>query len=369
MEMAWRNESVDIESWVKQYAMRRYGNISDPSIAANLQAAWSKLYQCCYANHDFSWLFKSRVETAPSVTMGSNDWSEFPDTTIMLEALGLLLSAHDLKGMDEVGPYRYDVVDITRQAVNNLFSDVQVMLGLAYQKWQFRNENSTIEFMHIVDVMYEMIADLDQLLASNENFLLGRWIENARNSATPEASDLYEFNARNQVTMWGYHQNIEDYASKQWAGLVGDYYMKRWKLLGGLALACLINGSHLDFKAYENERFVLESEWGMENKKYPMAPTGKSLDIAFNLYEKYVLVQGSQMTYKELPDREFFMIDDYIFLFEADYKPWTRNMNQLMYLCNINPTCVGFTSTGVVYNGTSVIVRAPGVSLYLKQDI
>lgn len=367
MEMAWRNETVNVESWVKQYAMRRYGNISDPSIAANLQTAWGILHQCCYV-HDFSWTFKSHVETAPAITMGSSDWNEFPNTTSMVEALGLLLSAHDLRDMDRIGPYEYDVVDIMRQAITNLFSDVQVMFGLAYQKWQFRNENSTVEFMQIVDTMLEMIADLDKLLASNENFLLGKWIEDARNSVQREAKDRYEFNARNQVTMWGYHENIEDYASKQWAGLVGDYYMRRWKLFTGLMQACLINGSHLDFNAYENERYVLENEWGMEHKEYRTKPEGKSLDIAFELYEKYISVQGSQVTYKEVEDSEFNVNGRHICLFGANYKPWTRNMNQLRYLCDINPTCVGFTSSGVVYNGTGTIIKSPTVTLYLKQS-
>ena len=98
--------------------------------------------------------------------------------------------------------------------------------------------------------------------------------------------------------MWGYHENIEDYASKQWAGLVGDYYMRRWKLFTGLMSACLINGSHLDFTAYETERYALENEWGMEHKEYPTRPSGRTLDIAFDLYEKYIAVQGSQVTYK-----------------------------------------------------------------------
>ena len=365
--MAWRNVSVDVESWVKQYAMRRYGRINDPTVATNLQMAWSILHQCCYV-HDFSWSFKSRVETAPAITMGSNDWDAFPNTTGMVEALGLLLSAHDVKEMDKIGPYLYDIVDIMRQAITNLFSDVQAMFGLAYQKWQFRNENSTTEFMHITDAMLEMITDLDKLLASNENFLLGKWIEGARDSVKREVKDLYEFNARNQVTMWGYHENIEDYASKQWAGLVGDYYMRRWKLFTEVTLACLTNGSHLDFNAYENERYALENAWGMEHKEYPAKPKGNSLDIAFDLYEKYISVQGSQTTYKEVQDSEFDVNGHYICLFGANYKPWTRNVNQLMYLCDINPTCVGFTSSGVVYNGTSSIIESPTVTLYWKQN-
>jgi hypothetical protein len=33
-----------------------------------------------------------------------------------------------------------------------------------------------------------------------------------------------------QITLWGPDGNILDYASKQWAGLVGDYYASRWQV-------------------------------------------------------------------------------------------------------------------------------------------
>ena len=55
--------------------------------------------------------------------------------------------------------------------------------------------------------------------------LLGRWIEMARAwGQTPAEKDLMEFNARNLVTLWGPRGEIADYASKQWSGLIADYY-------------------------------------------------------------------------------------------------------------------------------------------------
>lgn len=52
--------------------------------------------------------------------------------------------------------------------------------------------------------IFDFFDDLDALLGSNENFLLGLWIRDARALSTnPELQDFYEFNARNQVTLWG----------------------------------------------------------------------------------------------------------------------------------------------------------------------
>ena len=305
------------------------------------------------------------MERAPIISMDNGYWIGYQDTTTMVDALGLLLSSYNNSKLKDVGPYQYDVVDITRQAITNLFTDVHVMFGLAYKKYQYSGQNSSLEFIQITNTMLEMIADLDRLLASNENFLLGKWIKDARSSVKDASKDLYEFNARNQITMWGYQQNIEDYASKQWGGLVGDYYMRRWKLLIEFMLDSIMKGTELDFDAYEKERFLLESSWGQEHTNYPTEATGNSLLIAYELYNKYVSVQDSSVTYKVFPNTSMEL--DGLGLFGYNYVAWTNNVNQLKFLCNINPTCVGFNSVGIGYNSTGPITSAWTVTLYLKE--
>lgn len=45
---------------------------------------------------------------------------------------------------------------------------------------------------------------LDQLLASDSHFLLGKWIADAKRLAkNPSDKKLFEYNARNQITIWG----------------------------------------------------------------------------------------------------------------------------------------------------------------------
>lgn len=60
--------------------------------------------------------------------------------------------------------------------------------------------------------------------------MLGPWVAAARAAATsPAEADLLEFNARNQVTLWGPGAggpSIVDYARKQWGGLVRSYYLQ-----------------------------------------------------------------------------------------------------------------------------------------------
>lgn len=52
--------------------------------------------------------------------------------------------------------------------------------------------------------MVQILKDMEQLLASESHFLLGNWIESAKAKAkTSDESDLYEWNARTQISVWG----------------------------------------------------------------------------------------------------------------------------------------------------------------------
>ena len=113
------------------------------------------------------------------------------------------------------------------------------------------------------EVVLEIIGDMDQLLSSDINFLLGIWIEGARNSvSSPSAKDLYEFNARNQITLWGYNESeIDDYASKAWGGLVADYYLPRWKLFMDTLQGAVSSRTPANFTAYRKKRLAIEEAW------------------------------------------------------------------------------------------------------------
>jgi len=57
--------------------------------------------------------------------------------------------------------------------------------------------------------MLNVLLDVDTLLATDEHFLLGVWLESAKNMSTSEQERrLYEYNARNQITLWGPDGNV-----------------------------------------------------------------------------------------------------------------------------------------------------------------
>ena len=62
---------------------------------------------------------------------------------------------------------------------------------------------------HYSTALLDLLVSVDKLLATDEHFLLGIWLESARNVATGEREQrLYEYNARNQLTLWGPDGNV-----------------------------------------------------------------------------------------------------------------------------------------------------------------
>ncbi len=76
---------------------------------------------------------------------------------------------------------------------------------------------------------------LDNLLRTNEFFLLGRWLSYvpAWSSSPAELAQL-NYDARSILTTWGDRRaseaGLHEYANRDYAGLTSDYYAPRWKL-------------------------------------------------------------------------------------------------------------------------------------------
>ncbi|CAL9765498.1 unnamed protein product, partial [Musa acuminata subsp. burmannicoides] len=106
---------------------------------------------------------------------------------------------------------RYDLVDLTRQALAKYANKVFLKIIEGYQLSNLKQV--TIYSQHFLD----LVKDLDMLLSCHDGFLLGPWLESAKRlSRDPEQEQQFECNARTQVTMW--FDNTETEAS-----LLRDY--------------------------------------------------------------------------------------------------------------------------------------------------
>lgn len=91
-----------------------------------------------------------------------------------------------------------------------------------------------------------LLLGIDALLSQHPTLRLDRWLDFASKAAvTPEQKKQYEMNARRIVTIWG--PPVDDYAARIWSGLVGRYYLGRWKNY----YASRTSGHSFDMAAWE----------------------------------------------------------------------------------------------------------------------
>lgn len=358
--MGWSKDKVDVDKWLHYYSSRRYGGYSKLT-----EEAWAVLKTSAYS-YGWSGSIKSVVDRGPAFGMSVD--TRF-NVTGLVRAWELLYRAVTSKQVEStVGPYQYDIVDIGRQCLVDLFYDIYRMFQISYDKYDINGVNTTSELLPLMDGLLELLNDLDRYLNTDTNFLLGHWIADARNSA-PDGSPAYvrdniEFNARNQITMWGPNQNIEDYASKEWAGLVGGYYYPRWKLFLSQVVGAVSKGVNFNSIVYRDERFQLESEFSYSlSPTFPVQPSGDVMVVATELLKKYV-PDNAVDEFTAKPDTDMNGHD----LFGGK-GPWTRDTRQVAYLCLLQPSCLGFNSEGIMMDTSGPLVLSPGVTMFLKKDL
>eukprot|EP00750_Incisomonas_marina_P001454 INCI1126.1.p1 GENE.INCI1126.1~~INCI1126.1.p1 ORF type:complete len:299 (+),score=55.38 INCI1126.1:429-1325(+) len=194
--------------------------------------------------------------------------------------------------LGEVASFQFDLVDVARSVIAANFSAGWTQYQAAFAAG-LRNET-----LPLGQKLLSVIDDYDTLLSSNGHFMLGRWIQFARNSipgATSSQQDWLEFNARNQITLWGPHGEINDYAKKEWGGLVRDYYRARYELLFTLADQSLSSNTSWS-SAYFNQLLLqqVEEPWSNATNAFPSTPEHDLLEILPALHQKYVSPPFSQ---------------------------------------------------------------------------
>ena len=343
--MGWRSEKVDVLPWLDQYAARRYGNWT-PAV----HEVWRLLVSGAYSNY-WGGYTHSFVVLRPKTSLG-------PDTRFrpgdVLQAWKVLSTAVLNRELDPtIGPLRYDLVDFGRQVLVNLFADVYTLHRTALIQFNSTHLSSRVsELSMLSTMMLDIIDDLDALLSSDTNFLLGHWLTEARLSAadntTEDVLNLIEFNARNQITRWGPNGNIEDYAAKEWAGLITSYYKQRWEIyIEWVNNATTDKGIALNTTYLDEPLTLFENDWNHQVEFFPIVPTGDPIDLTAKYLLKYTKDQNYiNGEYAMMYDTEFIPGD---LLYGQPVTLWTDNYEQFVWLCELHPDCIGFSYPPVAF--------------------
>ena len=131
---------------------------------------------------------------------------------------------------------------------------------------------------------------MEAITGTNENFLLGKWIKDARSWGVTEAEqDYYEWNARTIVTIWQPYPEggLRDYAGKQWNGLFSGYYKPRWQLFINHLSKSLKGNTPFNPKEFDKEVRALDYKWTKSTDSYPATITGDAVLVAKRLQKEY----------------------------------------------------------------------------------
>jgi len=258
-ELPWRKAPESLDHWFRNWAWHRYGGSApDPHAVA----AWHILQQTAYhlpANWDSKYQ-TGFFELAPSLSAHTLPLDY--DPTKIDQALAQLLQV--APSLRHSSAYRYDLTDLARQALA-----VRSRVLLPRIKAAF-DAGDKVEFDRLTERWLYLMKELDAVLGTNRQFMLGPWLANAKAYAhTPREWARINYDARSLITIWG-KPNIADYARREWQGLVGDYYYSRWKLYFSTldkALRTKSQPKKIDWYAYG-------SKWAHAQNAYPVEPHG-----------------------------------------------------------------------------------------------
>lgn len=183
--------------------------------------------------------------------------------------------------------YQFDIVNLTRQWLSNLFEEeFATYKDAAVQLKTDEMEKSKEKLLGIFD-------DLETLLSTQQYFLVGKWISDARAWGKNEAeADYFETDARNLITSWGDRGNLlTDYADRTLAGLVSTYYKGRWEMffdaVGEAAAKGKTFTSEDEAVLLERIKDFEESWWKDRPGTFNPDPSGDSREAVLSVIKKY----------------------------------------------------------------------------------
>jgi alpha-N-acetylglucosaminidase len=281
-ELPWHNEKIDKENWLRKYATFRYGKE-----CTNAQKAWillgNSVYNCPTIQEGTTEsIFCARPDTLVKKVSCCSVTDIYYSNENLLQATQFLFGS--IEELSNNKNLWYDLVDLMRQCITNKGLFIYNKMMSAYK------ERDITEFIKNKEMFLELILDQDKLLSTQPGFMLGTWLQYAKDKArSSDEMKLYEWNARTIITTWGNRTTaddagLRDYSYREWNGMLKDFYYERWKMYLDM-LSNLISGGgkfiQIDFYEWENE-------WTRKQQIFPTSPANNSNKIILEQYKKHV---------------------------------------------------------------------------------
>ncbi|KAM9296713.1 alpha-N-acetylglucosaminidase [Gastrophryne carolinensis] len=143
-EIGWKSKPVDLTKWISSYSDRRYGQ-KNPSARSAWQLLLRSVYNCTrdWKNHNHSPLVRR-----PSLKMNTDVCY---DPSSLYESWRLMYSA--APSLANSSLFLYDLVDVTREAMQMLVTEYYKEIKMAY-------ENEDLE--KLMTIVYATMRDLSK---------------------------------------------------------------------------------------------------------------------------------------------------------------------------------------------------------------
>ncbi|MDR3142511.1 MAG: alpha-N-acetylglucosaminidase [Tannerellaceae bacterium] len=281
LENTWTDQPIDVDNWISRYVKRRYESDNE-----NAKKAWNILRNTVY-NYTGDLIScgpRSVITIMPTIAKISqrvSAYSYYQPKDVIPAWEYMLLASKELKNNNS---FQYDLLDLTRQMLANYSNELQEDYRQAFNKKDIESHRS------VRKAFLELIDDMDIVMSARTEFMFGPWVEAARAWGTnDEERDLYERNAKNLLTLWHgpEYRNLDDYACRQWAGLLGQYYKIRWIRFFDYMEECLLKDEKPDMNSFAAELRKWQWEWIHRHTEHVVEPKGNAVELSFQMYNKY----------------------------------------------------------------------------------
>ena len=274
-ERAWEN-SMPAHQWIANWAQCRGGNVDN-----HIVKAWKQLYEKIYTSAALCG--QAVLMNARPQLEGVEGWNTLPGYDYknidLWEIWKELLKAEGVYHSE----YHFDVINVGRQVLGNLFADYRDKFADCYRK---KDLEGTKVWGQRMD---QLLLDVDRLLCCSPVLSIGKWIKDARDFAVNEQEQkYYEENARCILTVWGQKDTqLNDYANRGWGGLTRTFYRERWKRFTEEVIAAMTRHKNFDEEKFHQDITQFEYEWTLKNEDFPITSEENPISLAKELILKY----------------------------------------------------------------------------------
>ena len=219
-------DAIDTEAFIRSYTEARYG-VKDEDLVRALKLlresvyAPTRLQEGCQEN-----ILCARPSLAARKASTWSNPNDYYDKGKVVQAAKLMLKAGKKHKLGKLRTFRHDLADVCRQVLADKAREQLPKVKAAF------DARDSAAFNRESEAYLQLIRDTSTILATSEDFLLGRFLDGAESKGGNNAKARAEMrNAMLQlITTWTPTNGmLNDYAHRQFAELMSHYYLKRWE--------------------------------------------------------------------------------------------------------------------------------------------